>query len=52
MKYMFDGCNSLTIIDLSNFNIEKVLDMTGMFSKYNSLIEIDFLLMHNLHDLI
>ena len=32
MDYMFDGCKSLTSLDLSTFNTAKVTNMTGMFS--------------------
>ena len=38
MSDMFNGCNSLTNIDLSNFNTQNVTDMRGMFSYCNSLI--------------
>ena len=31
MNFMFYGCSSLTNIDLSNFNTNKVRDMKGMF---------------------
>ena len=34
---MFSYCNSLTELDLSNFNTEKVTDMRGMFDSYTSL---------------
>ena len=34
---MFEGCSSLTNVDLSNFNIDNVTDMNGMFSRCISL---------------
>ena len=37
---MFDGCSSLTSLDLSNFNTEKVEDMYGMFSGSSALTTI------------
>ena len=41
MRYMFSYCNSLTILDLSNFNTQNVNDMSGMFSNCNSLAILD-----------
>ena len=38
MGYMFYGCNSLSSIDLSNFNTQNVTYMESMFSGCNSLI--------------
>ena len=38
---MFSGCSSLTSIDLSNFNTQKVTDMSYMFSDCISLTNID-----------
>jgi len=38
---MFDGCKSLTNIDLSNFNTQNVINMVSMFSWCNSLKNID-----------
>ena len=35
MSYMFYWCSSLTSLDLSNFNTNKVIDMNGMFSGIN-----------------
>ena len=37
MKEMFCDCNSLTDLDLSNFNTQNVTDMNEMFSYCNSL---------------
>ena len=37
MKYMFESCSSLTSLNLSNFNIKKVQDMSGMFADNTSL---------------
>ena len=34
---MFDGCSSLTNIDLSNFNTNNVTNMSGMFNLCSSL---------------
>ncbi len=34
---MFSGCTSLTYLNLSNFNIDNVTNITGMFSGCNSL---------------
>ena len=31
MRTMFQGCNQLISLDLSNFNTLKVTDMSGMF---------------------
>ena len=38
---MFNGCNSLTNIDLSNFNTQNVTNMYSMFCGCNSLTTID-----------
>ena len=40
---MFKGCNSLTNLDLSNFNTQNVSDMSGMFSECNSLIKLNLI---------
>ena len=37
MSYMFSGCNSLTNLYLSNFNIKNVTNMYGVFSVCESL---------------
>ena len=37
MSWMFFGCESLTNIDLSNFNTQNVMDMSGMFRECESL---------------
>ena len=39
--YLFGGCDSLTNIDLSNFNTENVSNMSWMFNKCNSLTNIN-----------
>ena len=41
MAYMFDGCISLTSIDLSHFNTDKVNYMNGMFSDCQGLTNLD-----------
>ena len=41
MSYMFRECNSLTNIDLSNFNTQKVTNMRKMFYGCNSLTNIN-----------
>ena len=41
MSYMFDGCESLTNINLSNFNTQNVKYMSHMFFWCESLIKID-----------
>ena len=41
MRNMFEGCESLTSIDLSNFNTAKVTDMAGMFNSCKALPSID-----------
>ena len=42
MSHMFNECNSLTIIDLSNFNTQNIIDMSSMFSECKSLTFINF----------
>ena len=37
---MFYGCNSLTVIDLTDLNTQNVIDMNSMFYECNSLKEI------------
>jgi surface protein len=37
MNAMFSDCNSLTNLNLSNFNTQKVLDMSYMFAHCNNL---------------
>ena len=37
MKAMFQDCNEIEYLDLSNFNTEKVTDMEGMFWDCNKL---------------
>ncbi len=39
MRFMFNYCNSLTNIDLSNFNTQNVTNMSSMFDGCNSLIK-------------
>ena len=41
ISYMFCECNSLTNIDLSNFNAQNVTNMSNMFCGCNSLTNID-----------
>lgn len=41
MAEMFRGCNSLTEIDLSNFNTSKVTDMNNAFRECTSLTSLD-----------
>jgi surface protein len=41
MKSMFDGCNKVTKLDLSNFNTSQVSDMSSMFQNCASLKELN-----------
>ncbi|MDE5856601.1 MAG: DUF285 domain-containing protein, partial [Anaeroplasmataceae bacterium] len=41
MKAMFVGCNSLTSIDLSDFDTSNVINMQSMFSMCKSLTKLD-----------
>ena len=41
MAYMFDGCSSLTKLDLSSFNTSRVDEMLGIFYNCKSLEELD-----------
>ena len=41
LNFMFSGCNSLTNIDLSNFNTQNVNNMSWIFSECNCLTKID-----------
>ncbi len=41
MKYMFNGCSSLTTLSVSNFNTEKVTNMRGMFYNCENLITLN-----------
>ena len=41
MTSMFDGCSSLTTLDLSSFNTSNVTNMTRMFSGCSSLTTLD-----------
>ncbi len=41
MSFMFDGCSSLTSLDLSSFNTANVTNMKNMFSDCKSLINLD-----------
>ena len=38
---MFDGCQNLTSLDLSNFNTENVKNMSGMFSRCYNLTSLN-----------
>ena len=40
-NHMLSGCSSITNINLSNFNIQNVTDMSYMFSDCSSLININ-----------
>ena len=40
MKAIFQECNELISLDLSNFNTSKVTDMEGMFNECHKLKEI------------
>ena len=42
MPFMFWGCESLTKLDLSSFNIKNVTDMKGIFTFCRSLIKINY----------
>ena len=37
MRFMFFNCNSLTNLNLSNFNTQNVTNMIKMFDGYNAL---------------
>ena len=41
MYDMFEGCSSLTSLDLSSFNTNNVTDMSGMFAYCSGLISLD-----------
>ena len=41
MSFMFDHCSSLKEINLSNFNINNVKDMSDMFYECSSLKELN-----------
>ncbi|MBQ3616702.1 MAG: BspA family leucine-rich repeat surface protein [Bacteroidales bacterium] len=41
MERMFEGCSSLTTLDLSNFNTANVTDMSYMFDNCSSLTTLD-----------
>ena len=41
MRGMFDGCKTLTSLDVSNFNTQKVTDMSFMFSHCQALTSLD-----------
>lgn len=41
MRYMFDGCGTLTSLDLSNFNTSNVIDMRRMFITCYGLTDLD-----------
>ena len=43
MSLMFSGCESLTNIDLSNFNTQNVINMSDMFYGCYSLIKKNFI---------
>ena len=41
MIYMFDGCRSLTELDVSGFDTRNVVDMGYLFRDCDSLTELD-----------
>ena len=41
MGGLFSGCNSLTNLDLSNFETSNVTNFTGMFRDCNNLVNLD-----------
>ena len=41
MSYMFDGCSSLTLINMPFFDASNVIDMSFLFSECSSLTSID-----------
>ena len=41
MRYMFNGCSSLTTLDVSNFNTDDVTDMGWMFNGCSNLTTLD-----------
>ena len=41
MSYMFDGCSSLTTLDLSDWDTSNVTNMVAMFSRCSSLATLD-----------
>ena len=42
-SFLFSGCNSLTTVDLSNFNTQNVTNMSCMFVCCNSLTNLNLL---------
>lgn len=38
---MFNGCSSLTELDLSSFNTDQITDMSGTFASCTSLTSLD-----------
>jgi surface protein len=53
MENMFDGCLSLTNIDLSNFNTKNVNDMKCMFNGCSSLTTLNLFNynINNIHEI-
>ena len=45
MSYMFCGCSSLTSLNLSNFKINNINNMSGMYLKCSSLISLIYLIL-------
>ena len=41
MRYLFNGCESLTSINVSNFDTGKVTDMSAMFKKCSNITSLD-----------
>ena len=50
MNYMFSECISLNELNLSNFNINNVKDMSGMFYNCKSLKDLDLSSFNTKHE--
>ena len=48
MSSMFHGCNSLTNINLFNFNTQNVTNMNSMFDECNSLTKQNIIINDNI----
>ena len=42
MEHMFHGCNGLSSLDISNFDLENVVNMSSMFKGCTNLTNIIF----------
>ena len=42
LSFMFEGCSSLSNINFSNFNSNKVINMNGLFGECHSLSNVNF----------